>query len=64
VSAAGVVSRFPPRVNNWALADFHDAVTGAESHIGGCASDLYVRPLISVVVYVVGDLAEKNTFRS
>jgi len=58
----GVVSRLPLRVDDWALADLHDAVTRHEARLACGVYQLDVGPLVTVVVHVVGDLAEQYAF--
>ena len=55
-----VVSLFPFGVYDWPFAHFDDAIAGFESCHSGCLNKFHMRPLVAVVVNVVGDLAEQN----
>ena len=61
VLASRVVSNLPTGRHNRAFADFDNAITGAEAARRRSVDELNMRPLITVVVDVIGNLAEKNT---
>jgi len=55
-----VVSFFPFRIDDRSLANFDNTVARHETQFAGGINQLYVRPLVPVVVHVVGDLAEED----
>ena len=55
------MGNFPPRVDDWTLSDFDDAVTSVETRFGGCLNEIDMCPLILVIMDIVGNLAEKYT---
>ncbi len=61
---ASMVRGLPLRVDDRAFADLDDAVTCAKAGIDRRPHQLHVRPLVSMVVDVVGDLAKEHTFRA
>ena len=58
-----VVSFFPLGVYDRSFSHFDDAIAGFESCHSGRLNKLHMRPLVTVIVNVVGDLAEENAFR-
>ncbi len=58
--ASAVVSGLPLRIDDRSLADFNDAIAGAESNGRRGLHQFNVRPLILMVVNVVGDLAKQK----
>ena len=58
-----MVSLFPFGVYNRPFSHFDDAIAGFESCHSGRLNKLHMRPLVTVIVNVVGDLAEENAFR-
>jgi hypothetical protein len=61
--AAAMVRRFPPGVDNWPLACLDYAVAGAETGFAGSLYEIHMRPLVLVIVDIVCDFAEQNSFR-
>src|ERR1044071_2154889 len=59
--AAGMMSSPPLWVYNWSLAYLNDAITGGKSDILSCTNQIYVRPLITMVMYIICNLTQKNT---
>ena len=57
-----VMSGLPFRVDDWAFADLHDAVARHEAHFARGTNQFDVRPLVHVVMHIIGDLAEQDTF--
>jgi len=57
-----VMGYLPFRIDNRTLADFDDAITSTKAHHPRGLNEIDVRPLILVVVDVVGDLAKQNAF--
>ena len=58
-----VMGTFPFRVNDRPFADFDYAVARYEPDLLGCIDEIYVSPLVAVVVDVVSELAKQNAFR-
>jgi hypothetical protein len=56
-----VVRDLPFRVDNRTLADLHDAIARCKTHRARRLDQLNVRPLVSVIMNVVGDLAKQET---
>lgn len=56
----GMVGSLPFRVDNWPLSNFDYAIAGTETDASRGSDQIYVGPLVSVVVDVVSDLAEQN----
>src|SRR5271155_826475 len=54
-----MVSRLPLRVDDWAFAYFHDAVARHEARLACGTYQLDVGPLVTVMVHIIGDLAEQ-----
>lgn len=53
---------FPLWVDDWAFPYLDDAITRNETNYTGCIYQFMVRPLITVVVNIVGNLSEQNPF--
>ena len=62
--SAAVMRYRPLWVNDRRLARLDNAITGAEPCLDCGLSQFEVRPLIAMIVYVVGDLAKKDAIRS
>lgn len=62
VLSSAVVRILPLRVNDWPFADLNDAVTGSQPHLAGSVDEVYVCPLIPMVMNIVGKLAEQDAF--
>jgi hypothetical protein len=58
VVAAGMVGLLPLGIDDRPLADLDNTIAGTKAHRGGRLDDFHVRPLVAVVVDVIGDLAE------
>ena len=59
----GMVGFFPPGVNDRPLSDFNDAVARLKADGDSCQNYLHMGPLITVIMNIVGNLAEENAFR-
>ena len=57
-----MVSLFPFGIYDRSLSYFDDAIAGFKSRHSGRLNKLHMRPLVAVIVYVVGDLAKENAF--
>ena len=57
-----VVCRFPFRIDDRPLADLHDAIARGEANRTSRVDQFNVRPLISMVMNVIGDLGEQHPF--
>ena len=57
---AGVVRVFPFGVDNRTFTDLDDAIAGAEAGLSRSFDEVHVRPIVPVMMNVVGDLAEQN----
>jgi hypothetical protein len=62
--APAVVGFLPLGINDGPLAHLNNAVAWLKASFASGIQELNVRPLISVVMHVVGDLAEKDPFGS
>ena len=63
VLASAVMSLFPLRVDDWPFPYLDDAITRQKAGCA-CGSDEFdVCPLITVMMDVIGDLAQENAFR-
>lgn len=60
---SAVVGRFPLGVHDGSFADFHNAVTSRETRFTGSMDEFNVRPLVTVMMNIVRDLAEQYSFR-
>jgi hypothetical protein len=58
-----MMGNLPFRVNDWAFPDFYDAVAGAESDGPSSLNQVQMRPLITVSVNVIADLAKQDPLR-
>ena len=57
-----VVSLFPFGVYDRPFSNLDDAIAGFESCHSGRLNKLHMRPLVAVIVNVVGDFAKENAF--
>ena len=55
------MSRFPLWVDDWALSNLYDTVAGHKTDRTRSVDQFDVRPLVPVMMYIVGDLAEQDT---
>jgi hypothetical protein len=62
VLAARMVGRLPLGINDRPFSNLDNAITGLEARSLSCLDQFDVRPLITVVMNVIGDLAEKDPF--
>jgi hypothetical protein len=62
VLASAVVRHLPLGVDDWPLSNLYDAIARLESYVSSCLNKLDVSPLVAVVVDIVRDFAEQNTF--
>ena len=62
VLASAVVCNLPLGVNDRPFAYLDDAVTGFEAYLPGSVYQIMMRPLITVMVDIVCDLGEKDSF--
>jgi len=60
--SAAMVCVLPFRVDDRSLANFNYAVTRHQTYFTGGNDKFDVRPLIAMMVNVVGDLAQQNAF--
>jgi len=58
-----VMSRFPLGINDWAFADLDDAVAGAKPRFSRSFYEIYVRPIVAMMMDVVCEFAEQNALR-
>lgn len=61
--APGMVGNLPLGVDNRALSDLDNAVARTKSKCSGRLDKINMSPLVLVIVDVVADLAEQDTFR-
>ena len=61
--ASRMMCRLPSWVDYWPFANLHDAVASRETDRNSGIDKLDVRPLIAVMVNVVGSVAEQDAFR-
>ncbi len=57
-----MVSVFPLRVYDWPLSDFDDAVTRGQASFPRSVDEIYVCPLIAMVVNVIRELTKQDAF--
>ena len=57
-----MVSSFPFWINNWPFANFYDAITRRQARFPCGVNELNVGPLVPVVMNVIRNLAEQDTF--
>jgi hypothetical protein len=62
VLAPAVVRNFPLRIDDRPLPDFDDAIAGRKPNLAGSRDEIDMRPLVLMIMDVVGDLAEQNAF--
>jgi hypothetical protein len=60
---ASVVRDLPFRVDNRTAPDLDDAVARTEARLSGGFDKIHMRPIVAVMMNVVGDLAEQDAFR-
>lgn len=58
-----MVGSFPFGVYDRPLSYFNDAVAWAKADTIGCVDQINMGPLVAMVVDIVTDLAEENSFR-
>ncbi len=61
--APGMVGFFPARVYYRAFPDLDDAVASPEADFPGRINDFHMRPLIAVMMDIIGDFAKEYPFR-
>ena len=59
-----MVGNFPFRVHDRPLPYLNDAIASAKPDFPRGQDKIHVRPLVAVMMYVVGNFAEQNTFRA
>jgi len=60
--ASAVMCCFPLRVNDWTLSDLDDAVAREKSDPTCCLNQVNMCPLVAMIVNVVADFAEQDSF--
>lgn len=58
-----MVRPFPTRGNNRGFSNFDNAITGAKTNLSGAFNKIKVCPLKAVSMHVIGNFAQKDTFR-
>jgi hypothetical protein len=60
--APTVMRHLPFRINDRPFSHLDDTVAGSKAHLSRSDDKFNVRPLVTVIVDIIRDLAQKDTF--